>query len=169
MNLTPEVQATILANLKEKVSLSVPIVFDTLYYFGGKEDFAATANIADGTTAYTKETEAQFAMIYLKGFRDDLTQITCDDPTTILDYRIFVFYEYVAVRVGSPTTNSRQDFVEALINLRSDFTGTQMIEEGISQHGAASVIEQITNNAETRYLKGIKGDYIELAVPVEVR
>ena len=168
MNLTPSVQETILAALKAKVAPYVPYVFDYLYYFQSREDFAAVAGFE-----YLKNvSEAQFAEIYLKGFRDEVLQPTCDDPTTILDYRLFVGYEYKAIRKAvSPaivTTNSRQAFIAAMINLRTAFTMNQTLISGVAEHDSLLIVQDIINNEETKYLKDVKMDSIEFSIRVEV-
>lgn len=169
MYLTPSVQETVLAALKAKVAPHVPYVFDYLYYFAGREDFAAVAGIE-----YVKnQTEAQFAQIFFKTFRDNTTQPTCDDPTTILEYRLVVFYEYKAIRKAvSPslvTTNSRQEFVAAIINLRNAFNFNQILIANVAEHSSLVVVQDIVNNEESRYIKDVKGDYIEFLIQVEVQ
>jgi len=168
MNLTPSVQETVLAALKAKVAPHVPYVFDYLYYFAGREDFAAVA----GVDYVKNETEAKFAQIFFKTFRDNTTQPTCDDPTTFLEYRLVVFYEYKAIRKAvspSPnTTNSRQEFVAAIINLREAFNFNQIITAGVAQHTSLVVVQDIINNEESKYIKDVKGDYIEFSIIVEV-
>lgn len=161
MNLTVAREKTILDFIHTKVDAIIPHTFKRPFYFGTKKDYAARAGVT-----YSDTLEAQFAIIRFKGYADDRTDIGCDDPTTHLRYRITLFFEYVSIR--SDATISRQDITAAIIQLRSAFQSNQEIIANIATHEELIPIGEVTDNVETPFLKGSRGDTAEFDVLVEV-
>lgn len=161
MHLTPTIEQTIIDFIYDKAKVVIPATFKRPFYFASRQDFAARAN-----QTFTDFMEVSFLQIRFRGYDDETTLVGCDDPTTILHYRLSLFESYKAAR--SNDTDSRQTITSDIIRLRSAFNTNQVIIANVAQHTELKPIGAMIENEETKFLTGVKGDLMEWNLDVEV-
>lgn len=141
-------------------------------YFGGKEDFAAQAQVTKKqnnpaqNAALLKNLLCDFVMTFYGRF-DNTKKGAAHCPVMIVTYDILVFQEF---RRGLETeTNAHNRHVAAVMQIMNKFLKNHILRsEPLVRHGRLEQTGKTARNTEVEYLPGVKGFSTNLQVKVEV-
>ena len=180
MSLTLAQELIIRRALADKIATvaAVGYVIPSPIVFSGKEEFWSTVNgSAVNTQKLIDQSPIKACWISFLGFLDS-SQYGCEEePQIKLSYRLDLFHQYEFTRVDETATPdefnarlllSHNEFVGALLDLRSEFLGRRNIagldpaEFEVKETTSLVQTENVKNNDFCEYIPGIKGHQIKL-------
>ena len=162
--LTPEKELALRQQLKTDIE-TVPAtgaVFIKPEYFTSEQDFldAVGKEVVAG-----EDLEVRFCQISFLSFEDNDQDGCEDNPAVSVRYKIHFFHQYVSER--SDGSNSHDDFVAMLLNLRNNFLQTIEIDANTEREALKQDGFMITDD-ESEFFKGAFGHWINLIAKINL-